>query len=540
MGIRITILTVGFALVYSLLGLNMYDIQVRKGDQYSARAASQHELAGILTPKRGSIYFTDKDGSRVPAAINKEYPTIYAIPSEIKDPAGTAKILAQFSERSEEELKQAFSKTNDPFEPVAKKPTEDDVALVTQSGLDGVYIDHSWTRYYPLGEIASHLIGFSSMADDVIGSGKYGMEIYGDEILRGTPGDTDGDKLIKPENGDDIYLTIDRNIQFQAEKALEELITEYRASGGTIIVQNPKTGAILAMTSRPDFDPNEYGKYDLSLFLNPAVQSTYEPGSILKVLTMAGAIDSKKVTPDTTYVDTGSVTLNGETIKNFDEKVYGEVTMTNVLEKSINTGAVFAQRLMGQDVFYNYLVKFGLKEKKGIDLPGEVAGSLRPLEYDPRDINFATASFGQGVSVTPIGLIAAVGAIANDGVMMKPYVSLNSEPEEIRRVISEDAARKVQEMMVSGVDKAIIPQIKGYNVAGKTGTAQIPEAGGYTDEVINTYIGFAPAYDPAVIVLVKMDKPYGSPPAGLTVVPAFRELTHFVLNYYGITPDDVK
>ena len=317
---------------------------------------------------------------------------------------------------------------------------------------------------------------------------------------------------------------------------------EYQAQGGTIIVQNPKTGEILAMTNKPDFDPNTYGEFDLERFLNPAIEALYEPGSIMKVITMAAGIDSKKVTPNTRFFDTGSITLNTETIENFDLKSYGEVTMTNVIEKSINTGAVFVQRLMGPDVFYNYLVKFGLNQKTGVDLPGEIMGSLRPLERDPREINFATASFGQGISVTPIGLITAIGAIANDGVAIRPYIEASGEPQEIRRVISEDTARQVQEMMISGVNKAVIPVIEGYNVAGKTGTAQVPNfvTGGYTEDVINTYVGFAPAYDPAVIVLVKLNQPAGAPLAGLSVAPAFREITHFVLNYYGISPDNVS
>lgn len=542
MGIRITSVIVFFAVLYSLLGFNMYNLQVRKGDFYSAQAASQHELAGILTPKRGSIYFTDKDDIRVPAAINKEHPTIYAKPKEITDPRETASILSSISDRSEEELIEALSKENDPFEPVAKKPTPEQIAYLEEQGSTGVYTDTEGTRFYPLGNMGSHIIGYSSKADDPIGNGRYGLERYHDDILRGTPGSTEGDKLVRPESGEDIYLTIDRNIQSQAEKILGELISEYNAEGGTVIVQEPKTGKILAMTSKPDFDPNTYGEFDIGTFLNPAVEAVYEPGSIFKIITMSAGIDSGKITPDTTYVDTGSVTFNGKTIRNWDLKAYGEVTMTRVIERSLNTGAVFAQRTMGPDVFYDYLVKFGFKEKKSVDLPGEIVGSLRPLEVDPRDINFATASFGQGISVTPIGLVTALSTIANDGVMMRPYLNAELEPETVRRVISGKTARQVQEMMVSGVNKAEIPRIHGYNVAGKTGTAQVVNfvTGGYTDEVINTYIGFAPAYDPAVVVLVKLNKPYGAPLAGLTVVPAFRDLTHFVLNYYGIPPDDVN
>lgn len=545
MGIRVTSIIVLFALAYSALVANMYNLQIRKGKFYSDVAASQQELAGILTPKRGSIYFTDKDGVRVPAAINKEYPTAYAVPKEITDPAGTARVLSGVSDRSEDELVFALSKENDPFEPIAKSLTQEQILFLEEENITGVYIDTSSARFYPIGNVGAHLIGFSSISDNPVGVGVYGIERQYDEILRGTPGSTDGDKLTRPISGQDVYLTIDRNIQFQAENILEELISDYRAEGGTVIVQDPKTGKILAMTSKPDFDPNtygEYGKSDIGVFLNPAVEAVYEPGSIFKVITMVSGFDSGKITPETTYVDTGQVTLNGRTIRNWDLKAYGQMTMARVIERSLNTGAVFAQRTMGQDVFYNYVVKFGFKEKKDIDLPGEIVGSLRPLEFDVRDINFATASFGQGISMTPISLISALSTIANDGVMMRPYVNRELEPQVVRRVVSEKASREIQEVMVAAVDKAVIPAINGFSVAGKTGTAQVPNfsTGGYTDEVINTYIGFAPAYDPEFVVLIKLDKPAGAPLAGLTVVPAFRELAQFIINYYGILPDNVN
>ena len=213
--------------------------------------------------------------------------------------------------------------------------------------------------------------------------------------------------------------------------------------------------------------------------------------------------------------------------------------MTQVIEKSLNTGAAFAERALGPEDFYDYLVKFGLKDKTSIDLPGEVVGSLRPLEVDKRDVNFATASFGQGISVTPIGLLRAMSAIANHGVMMKPYLNAEKDPEEVGRIISEDASRKTVGMMVNAVNIAQIAKIQNYNVAGKTGTAQIPARGGYTDDVINTYVGFAPAYNPKFIILIRMDKPAGAPLAGLTVVPAFRDLAQFILNYYNVPPDNL-
>ncbi len=543
MGLRITFLIGAFGLLYALLGFRMYDIQVRQGEALGAQAASIHELAGLLTPKRGSIYFTDKDGGRIPAGINKDYPSIYIIPQEVTDPQKAASVLAGVAGKSESELVKILSKEDDPYEPLVKKATEEQVALVKKYNLEGIYVGDEPARFYPLGRASSHLVGFTSIADDAygVGIGRYGLESRYNDELAGKPGKTRGDRLVKPKNGEDVYLTIDRNIQVQAERTIDKLINQYGAVGGTVIVMEPKTGKVLAMLSKPDFDPNSYGQYEVSTFLNPSVQSVYEPGSIFKVITMSAGIDSGKITPNTTFNDPGSLTLNGKTIKNWDLKAHGTLTMTNVIEKSVNTGAAFAERTMGHDTFYDFLVKIGLKEPTEIDLPGEVSGSLRPLEVDKREINFATASYGQGISVTPMRLVTAVAAIANGGVLMRPYTNAESQPKVVRRVMSKETSRQVIGMMVSAVDKAQIARIPNYNVAGKTGTAFVPNfsTGGYTDEVINTYIGFAPAYDPQFIILIRLDKPAGAPLAGLTVVPTFRNLAEFIINYYGIPPDNI-
>ncbi|MBI2011029.1 MAG: penicillin-binding protein 2 [Candidatus Colwellbacteria bacterium] len=540
MGARITFLIVCFSVFYAFLIFNIYNLQVTKSEFYQAQAESINRLAGFLTPYRGEIYFTDKDGSRIPAAINKEYPAIFIVPEEVENPAEAAEFLASISGRDEVELLNILNKSDDPYEPIVKRATEAQIELVNQADIKGIKIGSDHSRFYPLGAVAAHLLGFTSVDVENPG-GRYGLEAYQEEQLGGEAGFTNGDRLSRAEPGQDLYLTIDRNIQVQAENTLEKLITDYGAQGGTVMVADPRTGKILAMSSYPDFDPNNYGQFPVANFLNPAVQAVYEPGSIFKVITMASALDAGKITPNTTFYDSGSLTLNGKTIKNWDLKAHGTVTMTNVIEKSINTGAAFAERALGNQNFYNYLVKFGLKEKTEIDLPSEIIGSLLPLEEDQREINFATASFGQGISMTPIQLLTAISAIANHGVMMKPYVDAREEPEEIGRVVSEDASRKVVGMMVSAVNKAEIARIPGYNVAGKTGTAQVPNfaTGGYTDEVINTYVGFAPAYDPEFIIMIKMNKPAGAPLAGLTVVPAFRELAEFVINYYNIPPDNI-
>ncbi|OIO49285.1 MAG: hypothetical protein AUJ39_01370 [Parcubacteria group bacterium CG1_02_42_13] len=547
MGIRITVLIVFFSLLYSSLIFKLYTLQIEERETYQAKAFFYHLAAGMLNPVRGSIYFTDKNNVSMPAAINKEYSIIYANPNGIENVPEAAQILSEISGRDKNELVDILSKKDDPYEPIVKKATEIQVNKILEyksirKDLEKWFgVKYERSRLYPLSTIASHLLGFVS-ADESVG-GAYGVEFYYNDRLKGKAGISEGDKLVNPaEAGEDLKLTIDLNIQREAEKILSVLVEKYKAQGGTAIVQDPKTGKILAMSNIPTFNPNSYGESEVGAFLNPATQAVYEPGSIFKIITMAAGLDAGKITPDTTYVDTGSLTLNGKTIKNWDLKAHGKITMTQVIEGSVNTGAVFAESTLGHDLFYSYLVKFGLKEKTNIDLPGEIVGSLRPLEVDKRDINFATASFGQGISVTPIGLLKTMSAVANHGVMMKPYVNVEKEPEMIGRVITEKASKEVIGMMVNAVNKAEIAKIRGYNIAGKTGTAQVPDFkyGGYTDEVINTYIGFAPAYDPKFIILLKMDKPLGAPLAGLTIVPAFRDLAQFILNYYNIPPDNLE
>lgn len=335
-----------------------------------------------------------------------------------------------------------------------------------------------------------------------------------------------------------MRLTVDRVIQGEAEKILKDLVREHRAESGMAIVEDPKNGDVLALAAYPAFNPNRYGEFDLKRFLNPVVQSIYEPGSVFKVITMAAGIDSGKITPETEYIDRGEEKLDGYTIKNWDLVAHGRITMTDVIERSVNTGTIFAEKTMGHGVFGSYLKRFGLAEKTGIDLPGEVVGSLKALAKGS-GVQYATASFGQGISVTPIRLLAAVAAIANKGVTVEPRMTKSEEVVTLGRPISAETSRKVTEMMVSAVDKAGVAKIEGYTVAGKTGTAFVPDFknGGYTDEVINTYVGFAPARDPRFAILIRIDKPEGAPVAGLTVVPAFRDLAQFILNYYNVPPD---
>ncbi|RJQ28586.1 penicillin-binding protein 2 [Candidatus Parcubacteria bacterium] len=531
------------ASAYAFLLFRLYDVQLVKGSDYLAQAESRFVSPDFLKAARGTIYLTDKDGNKLPASTNKHFPLIYAVPKVIEDPTEAAHRIGPIVGQSAEELEKKFLKNGDEYELILRKADSKLARTVSDLGIKGIYVHTVPERFYPHGPLASHLLGFVAPDESDEGEeGRYGVEEFFNDILSGNKGKVENRKIVAPSAGSDVILTVDPNVQIEAARVLANLVKKYKANGGTVIIGDPKTGKILALTSVPDFDPNQYNKAPLSSFINPVTQQIYEPGSVFKVITMAAGIDSGSITPETTYVDTGTLTMNGRTIQNHDFRThgpYGRVTMTNVIEHSLNTGAVFAERQMGRDIFKSYLEKFGLGEKTGVTLPGELKGDIRRLNPKERDIIFATASYGQGVAVTPIGLITAVGAIANGGKLMSPYLDASLEPVLLREVIREDTARKVTAMMVSAVDKADVARIEGYSLAGKTGTAFVPDfvRGGYTENVINTYVGFGPASDPRFIVLVRLNEPESAPFASLTVVPAFRELAQFMLNYYEIPPD---
>jgi len=514
-----------FGLLYGSLIFGLYRLQIEKGDFYFKKAEARLEIIRELELRRGQIFFTDRNNKDIPVALNRDFPVIFAVPKEIKEPAVAAHKLADLLGWEEEELKVKLSNKESNFLLLYDKASADLANSVTAMNLEGIYISEKQYRFYPYNKLAANVLGFVGFNKDY----DKPVGLYGAEKKW-------NDKLAA---GEDIKLTIDLNLQAESEQILNELVEKFNASGGTVIIQESKTGKILSLANNPSFDPNNYKDYPVQYFLNPAIQHIYEPGSVFKPITMAAGIDLGVITPETVFYDSGSVTLNGKTIRNWDKKAHGKITMTNVIEQSVNTGAVFVEQTIGHKNFYEYLKKFGFGEKLNFDLPDEVAGSLRNLENkNARAIDFATASFGQGTAVTPLQVIAAFSALANGGLLMRPFVLRDTEPYVIRRVISEETAMKVVKMMESAVEKAGVAVIANYRVAGKTGTAFIPDfkRGGYSEELIHTYIGFLPASSPHLTIMLKLDKPKAEL-AGLTVVPAFRRLAEFALSYLNIPPD---
>ena len=538
MAVRFSIILVFIFGAYALLVFNLYNLQIVGGKGYIARADSQAAGLDWQVGRRGSIFFTDRNGNLMQMAAIKDVPFVFAVPKDMDDVAETVHQLVAVTGQDPNEIITSLKGKKQVA--LEKKASADLVEKIDDLKLKGIYTSVKPTRSYPLSSLAAHLLGFVSPDSEGVGeSGRYGVEKFYDNELKGSSSTT---KSGGWNQGEDLYLTIEPNVQKEAERILNDIVNRFQAVSGLAIVQEPKTGKILALAGEPTFDPNKYQESDLSTFLNPATQKIYEPGSIFKVLTMAAGIDAGKITPQTTYVDKGKLTLNGRTVSNWDYKThgaYGKITMTDVIENSINTGAIFAEKTTGHKVFTDYMKKFGLDEETGVELPGELSGNLKRVNSKEPDVAFATASYGQGVAVTPVGLLSAVGVLANKGLLMRPYVNAESTATVVRRVVSEKTAKQVTDMMVSAVKLNKVAHIPGYSIAGKTGTAFIPDFnhGGYTTEVFNTYIGYGPTSDPKFIILFRLEKPVGAPLAGTSVVPAFREMAQFMINYYDIPPD---
>lgn len=434
-----------------------------------------------------------------------------------------------------------------------------------QLKIPGIGFDLQSFRYYPENEIAAHVLGFVSYSNDE-GNGKYGLEEFFNDELFGKYGSLKSERggqgsviivndreYVKPIAGSDLILTLDRNVEFVACEKLKETVKKHQAEGGTVIVVNPKTGAIIAMCSVPDFNPNDYKNVpDIGVYNNPALFNQYEPGSVFKTVTMSIAIDQGKVSPATTYKDEGQIMINGwpKPIKNSDFSThgpYGVVDMNVVLENSLNTGAIFAMRQAGPKIFADYVKDYGFGERSGIELGAESTGSIgNLLSNKVREIDAATASFGQGLSVTPLQMVMSYQAIANKGIMMKPYIVQaivrdgqreEMVPKQLRQVISPKTAATISAMLVNVVENGHSKRayIDGYYIGGKTGTAQVALNGGYsTDKYIHTFIGIAPIDEPAFVMLTKIDAPKDVEFAEGSALPLWTEIADFMLKYYQV------
>ena len=424
-----------------------------------------------------------------------------------------------------------------------------------------VYSTPYWQRTYPERQLLSHVIGFVNAQ----GTGYYGVEGHYDSLLRGNqrvmeekrdayaePLPFDMARLDEPRPGADLVLTVDRTFQALTEAELARALSETGARSGTIIVMDPRTGAILAMASLPAYDPNNFIETPTEQFINPAVSAPYEPGSTFKIVTMAAALEEKRVKPESVYNDTACIEIGGLPICNWDRKAHGTTSMIDLLALSLNVGSARLATQMGGQTFYRYVQAFGIGRPTGVDLQGEAPGKLRtPGDLDWHESDLGTHSFGQGLSVTPIQLISAVSAVANDGIQMRPFVVaqkiegkqvLTAKPTQLGRVISAQTARTLTSMLEQAMEReASTAKVPGYRIAGKTSTAQIPIPGGYDDRwTIASFVGWGPVSDPKLIILVKLDRPTTSPYGGQTAAPVFSRLAARMFILMGVPPDRVQ
>lgn len=562
---RIDFLVLFIITVSLVLVIRLYNLQVLAFDEYKASADRQHKVFLELYPKRGEIFLKDEAGN-YPLAVNREMHLIYAVPKEVKEKEKTAEALSLVLSMDKGEILRKVSNDIDPFEIIKHLATEEEFLKIKEAKIVGIKEMPEYTRYYPGGEISAHVTGFVGSNGNEY-SGKYGIEGFWEDNLKGSKGkliqerDAAGrwisisDRDIKPaQDGSNLILTISYPVQYEVEKILKNAVEKFQAESGLIIVMEPKTGKILALANLPNFNPNEYFRVeDMARFTNSAISISYESGSVFKPVTMAIGIDDGKINPDTEYIDTGNIQSGGFTIKNSEEKVYGKINMTQVLEDSVNTGVIFVEKEVGNKNFYEYVKRFGFGTKTGVALAGESDGQIKNLEELKTDVNFFTASFGQGIMVTPIQLLSAYSVIANGGKLMKPQIidrieysngkTEDIQAEEVRRVISEEAAQMVRKMLLSVVvnghgKRAAVP---GYLVGGKTGTAQVSKIGekGYEEDLtIGSFAGFAPIEDPQFAVLVKIVNPKGVQWAESTAAPAFGEVMKFLLSYYKVRPTE--
>lgn len=560
--IKTFFLTFLFAIV-----IRLFYWQIVRAEYLQSQAENQHFTDIKLDASRGNILFSD--GS-ILTSSNPVF-SLYGLPKAIASDEKIeisyllAKIVSEDTEKVDDLAKNIVNKlSQDLYWVLLKKNVSiEQKKQIEGLNVPGVGFETGSTRFYPEGSSSAHFLGF--LGEDSKGGSKgyFGLEGYYDGELRGVTGLTRherdalglpiliGDFLTNEAiNGKDLVLHIDRSVQFIAEKSLKAGVEKYGAKAGSVVIMDPVTGGVLALASLPNYDPLKYFDYPKEYYRNPVVADQYEPGSTFKVLVMAAALNEDLIEPDTKCDNcSGPISLAGFSIRTWNNKYFPDTSMKDVIVHSDNTGMVFTARKLGLDKFYSYIENFGFGQAADIDLQDEASPQIR-AKNGWREIDLATASFGQGIAVTPIQMVRAVAAIANGGSLMEPHMvkEIRSEkgvdeikPKIIRQVLKSTAAKEISEMMVAAVEEgeAKFIKLKGFKIAGKTGTAQIPVAGHYdANKTIASFVGFAPADNPKFVMLVRYDEPSSSIFGAETAAPTFFEIAKQLLLYYKIAPTE--
>ena len=545
-----------FLVGFAILLFRFFDLQVLQAETMMQKARRQHEKTITLDSNRGAIF--DRQGK--PLALNLDVPSVYATPSSLDNPTRVARQLAQVLGVPREPLEKRLRTERD-FVWIQRKIDDSQVKRLNDLALPGVGVMVEARRFYPKGTLLAHVLGFAGIDSQ----GLEGLENGYDEHLRGQvrrvvlQRDALGRVIIpesqrksQPLSGHAISLTIDEVIQYIAEQALEQTVRNTKARGGTVLVMAPKTGQMLAWALRPTFDPNHIHQASPERWRNRGVTDPYEPGSTLKVVLAAAALELNRVTPDTLlYAGDGEIPISGTVIH--DHEKAGWVTFREAIQRSSNVAFVKMSWELGREQVYQFLRTFGFGEKTGIDLPGESIGILRrPDQWSQRTL--PSLAIGQEIAVTPLQLLTAVSAVANEGWLMRPFLVREISdhqgrsvwehvPHIRRRPISAETAKTVTDLLVNVVDRGTGKRaaIPGYRVAGKTGTAQKvdPETGTYSStKFVGSFVGFVPAEDPQLAILVMIDEPQGPAWGGVVAAPVFRKVAEQALRYLSVAPGE--
>ncbi|MBI2633587.1 MAG: penicillin-binding protein 2, partial [Parcubacteria group bacterium] len=528
----------------------------------NGEAGKMRSIVKIIPATRGIISAYDGLKELTPIAINSEKYLIYANPRLIENSTTTIQLLDDVFSLTDEEKIEIINKllSKDRYYVILKRDIDFEKRNeIIEARLAGIGAERMPKRFYLDGKYLGHLTGFTRFDEDEGGLvGQYGVEEYLQSSLAGKSTKLYGQKMpgdiliasaeqYKEEgyDGSPVSLSIDRFIQVFICDALDEGIKAYQAESGSVIVMDPSTMRVKGLCNAPRFDPNEFQKIeDVGVFRNRSISDAFEPGSIFKVITMAAALDGNGVTAETSFVDSGQVKVDDKIIKNAGDKVYGNQTMVGVLEKSINTGAVFAAQKLGMDPFRNYVKEFGFGTLTGIEQPSEARGDVSSLDKKS-SIYLATASFGQGISVTPMQMLTAFSALINGGKLIRPTLieSNGNEKDDprarfARDVIRRDSSEIMKAILVSVIENGFSKRarIPGYRIGGKTGTAQVPkpDGKGYSEKTIHSFIGFGTQDNPRFAVLVKLDNPKIGKYAEYTAMPVFKKIAQFLIDYYKI------
>ncbi len=550
---RVPALFLIFLLLFLLLALRLVWVQVIQSVKYSELAVNTRTRGVKVEAKRGDIL--DRNGKVLAMSISSD--SVYAIPGEIKEPEQAAQVLSDALGMNYKDVLNRI--TRQQFHVyIRHKITPTQSKIIREARLSGIGLEARSQRFYPLNNRASHILGFAGTDNQ----GLYGVEVAYESVLQGTAGrltaeyDARGKEIpgamhsyTAPVDGQTLQLTVDETIQYIAERELEKAVLANKVKRGTVIVMDVKSGGILAMASYPDFNPNTPFQADASIWRNPAVSDSYEPGSTFKIITMAAALGEDAVNSKETFKCDGHISIPGATIRCI--RAHGTQTLVQAAETSCNVAFVTLGLRLGTAKLYEYISAFNFGTKTGIDYPGEAAGILLP-ENKVRQVDLARISFGQAITVTPLQMVAAAAAVANDGVYMKPYMVeriLSSSGEVIDEIENAEGIRLISsedsKLMCSILESVVRngsgrnAYIDGYRVAGKTGTAQKIINGAYSeDKYIASFLGFAPADNPRIAVIVIMDEPSGSYYyGGQVAAPAFRIIVHDTLQTLGVLPE---